>query len=272
MTRRIIRLGAALLTVGMATACSSAAQTGITPRPAPASSEGGGQQHPAQASPSRSDAEFERIFRARQDSARMRFTPADAEFITHMIPHHAQAIEISLLAPKNGASPQIQTLAARIINAQKDEIRIMQMWLKDRGQPVPEVHVMMDHPAGHMPNPADRTHADTTHADTTRADMAHADMAHADMAHADMAHMDMPGMLTPAQIRELEQAKGKAFDRLFLERMIDHHRGAVTMVKKLYETDGALNDEAVFKIASDVQVDQLTEIARMELMLQAMAR
>jgi uncharacterized protein (DUF305 family) len=189
--------------------------------------------------------EFERIYRARLDSATMRFTPADAEFITHMIPHHAQAIEISLLAPKNGASPQIQTLAARIINAQKDEIRIMQTWLKDRGQPVPEVHVLMDHPAGHAMDMPAASHDD---------------------------HMDMPGMLTPAQVRELEQAKGAAFDRLFLERMIDHHRGAVTMVQKLNATDGAMNDEAVFKIASDVQVDQLTEIARMELMLKAMDR
>jgi uncharacterized protein (DUF305 family) len=77
----------------------------------------------------------------------------------------------------------------------------------------------------------------------------------------------MPGMLTPAQIRELDGARGPAFDRLFLTYMIQHHEGAVTMVTELFGIDGALQDEGVFKLASDIQVDQLTEIARMEKML-----
>ena len=80
-------------------------------------------------------------------------------------------------------------------------------------------------------------------------------------------HM-MPGMLTQAQLEELAAAFGPEFDRLFLTGMISHHGGAVTMVTDLFAADGAGQDEAVFKLASDIQVDQITEIARMELMLE----
>jgi len=150
-----------------------------------------------------------------------------------MIGHHAQALVMSALAPKNGASATIQTLAARITNAQQDEIATMQQWLRSRGQPVPEVHIegtsLMVHGAEH-------------------------------------AH-HMPGMLTDAQLRELAEARGSRFDRLFLQYMIQHHRGAVTMVNELFATDGAGQDQDVFKFAADAQVDQSTEIARMELLL-----
>jgi uncharacterized protein (DUF305 family) len=77
----------------------------------------------------------------------------------------------------------------------------------------------------------------------------------------------MPGMLTQAQLKELDQARGGEFDRLFLTFMIRHHRGAVTMVNDLFGSQGAAQDETVFKFASDVNVDQSTEIARMERML-----
>lgn len=181
-----------------------------------------------------STAALEALYWARMDSARMRFTEADVDFMTGMIGHHAQALVMSAMAPTHGASAGVQTLAARIINAQKDEIATMQQWLRDRGQPVPEVHIdgttLMVHGAG--------DHA-----------------------------MHMPGMLTPAQIQELDAARGTDFDRLFLTYMIQHHGGAVTMVDDLFSTDGAGQDEAAFKLASDINVDQLTEIARMELML-----
>ncbi len=90
-----------------------------------------------------------------------------------------------------------------------------------------------------------------------------------DPHHAMHGHL-MPGMLTEAQMRELEQARGPEFDRLFLIYMIQHHRGAVEMVKQLYGTPGAAQDDTVFKFADDVGVDQTTEIARMERMLDAM--
>ena len=184
-----------------------------------------------------STAELEELFRARRDSARMHFTEADVAFMKGMIAHHAQALVMSRLAPTHGASPAVQTLAARIINAQKDEIATMQRWLRDRGQPVPEIHI-------------DGTNL----------------MVHGAGDHA----MHMPGMLSQEQLEELDQAHGAAFDRLFLKYMIQHHRGAVTMVHDLFSIDGAAQDEAAFKLASDIQVDQITEINRMQRMLDAM--
>jgi uncharacterized protein (DUF305 family) len=180
---------------------------------------------------------LEALYRARTDSARMRFIPADASFVTDMIGHHAQAIVMARMAPTHGASSQVKTLAARIINAQEGEIGLMQQWLKDRAQPVPEIMYMgndiMMHGIDHEMNM-------------------------------------MPGMLTPAQMAELDRARGAQFDRAFLTFMIQHHSGAVAMVEKLFATDGAAQERSVFKLASDVQVDQRTEIARMEQMLSAM--
>jgi uncharacterized protein (DUF305 family) len=178
------------------------------------------------------NAELEEIYRARKDAERMRFSDADVHFMTGMISHHAQALVMADLAPTHGASKEVQTLAARIINAQKDEIATMQHWLRDRDQPVPEIHIeglnMMVH-GGHA--------------------------------------MHMPGMLTPRQLQELDAARDAEFDRLFLSYMIQHHRGAVTMVHDLFATDGAAQGELTFKLASDIQVDQITEIDRMGLML-----
>ena len=173
------------------------------------------------------------IARARADSARYPYTEADVRFMSHMIGHHAQAIVMAGWAPTHDAGPAVQRLAERIVNAQQDEIATMQRWLGDRRQPVPEAH-----PAGHK------------------------------MAMNGAEHeMLMPGMLTAAQMGQLDAARGLEFDRLFLTFMIQHHRGAVTMVKNLFDSYGAGQDETVFKFASDVNVDQTTEIARMEAML-----
>ena len=214
-----------------------------------------------------SNAEIEALYRARQDSARMRFTDADVEFVTGMISHHAQALIMSELAPTHGASQSVQTLAARIINAQRDEIAFMQRWLADRGQPVPQVEIdglnltiEMKAPEGAAAHEAGMAHADHNEAAPA-----------ADHAMHDMAGHQMPGMLTQAQLEELAAAFGPEFDRLFLTYMIDHHAGAVTMVDDLFAVDGTGQDEAVFKLASDVQVDQITEINRMQLMLDDMA-
>lgn len=210
-------------------------------------------QEPDTESATLTNAEIEALYEARQDSARMRFTPADVDFVTGMISHHAQALIMSELAPTHGASPSVRTLAARIINAQADEIARMQRWLEDRGQPVPEVvidgldlAIEMRQPAGAGPD----THAGHE-------------------GHAAHDH-DMPGMLTRRQLEELDAAVGPEFDRLFLTYMIQHHGGAVTMVDDLLAVDGAAQDRAVFKLASDIQVDQITEIERMKRMLEAM--
>ncbi|MBA2669339.1 MAG: DUF305 domain-containing protein [Gemmatimonadetes bacterium] len=189
-----------------------------------------------------STAEMEAIIRARRDSARMRYSQADVRFMNMMISHHAQALVMANMGTSHGASPSVKVLAGRIISSQEDEIATMQQWLRDRRLPAPEVHIrgttVMIHAGEHG----------GVH---------------------DSAHM--PGMLTQEQLDRLDKARGAEFDRLLLTFMIQHHRGAVTMVHELFATDGAGQDEEVFKFASDVQVDQTTEVARMELMLSQMS-
>jgi uncharacterized protein (DUF305 family) len=192
------------------------------------------------------------VARARADSARYPYVKADIDFMTGMIHHHAQAIYISRWAESHGADAAVKRLTARIINAQTDEITLMQTWLKDRGQPVPMVDT-----AGTVTMPAAAGAAAGGH------DMS-AHMGH-DMSA--MGGMMMPGMLSDAQLKELEAARGADYDRLFLTYMILHHRGAVTMVKQLFTADGAGQDETVFKFANDVEVDQSTEIKRMYTMM-----
>ncbi len=190
---------------------------------------------PAESAQARADSAA--IARARADSIRYPYTAADVKFMSSMIGHHAQALQIAAWAPTHGASAPVRTLAARIINSQRDEIETMQRWLRDRQQPVPELR-----PSG-MPMPTGAAHGHSDH------------------------EMLMPGMLTAAQKTQLDQARGAEFDRLFLTFMIQHHRGAVSMVNDLFSSYGAGQDETVFKFASDVNVDQITEIERMEGML-----
>jgi uncharacterized protein (DUF305 family) len=175
--------------------------------------------------------------KARADSVRRPYTKADIDFVNGMIHHHAQAILMSKMAPTHGAAASVRTLTARIINAQQDEIRIMQQWLIDRGQPVPEPN-----PYGMPMNMGGMNH-----------------------------EMLMPGMLTREQIAQLDSARGPEFDLYFLKDMVQHHTGAVGMVKTLFASPGAGQDETIFKVASDINVDQSTEIARMNRMLLAIA-
>ena len=206
----------ASLALALLAACSGSGVVETTPRP-------------AGATPS----DLAAIEKARADSARYPYTAADIEFITGMISHHAQAIKMAEWAPTHGASPAVRVLADRVINAQQDEIALMQQWLRDRRQPVPE------------PDPKGMK------------------MVMGGAEH----HMLMPGMLTDAQMTQLDQTRGREFDKLFLTLMIQHHRGAVSMVDKLFGTYGAGQDGVVWKLASDVNIDQLTEITRMEKLL-----
>jgi len=179
------------------------------------------------------ESEAAAIAQARTDSIRRPYTAADVSFMSGMIHHHAQAIVMSRWAGSHGAGPAVQRLADRIINAQQDEILTMQSWLRDRRQPVPD-------------------------ATATGMKMNMGGMEH---------EMLMPGMLTDEQMKQLDAARGPEFDKLFLTYMIQHHKGAVSMVKELFDSYGAGQDEVVFKFASDVNVDQTTEIARMEKLL-----
>lgn len=217
-------------------------------------------------------AALEALYAQRQMEAKMNFTQADVDFMTGMIGHHAQALIMSNLSPKNGANPEVQRLSARIINAQNDEIAAMQRWLRERGQPVPVVEVDGLNLIITMTDPDAEPSGDMGEMDHGEGEMDHAAMGHdmGGMDHGDMPmhdHSGMAGMLSPAQLEELAAARGAEFDRLFLTYMIQHHSGAVTMVDDLFAADGAANDEAAFKLASDINVDQKTEIARMYKML-----
>ena len=166
------------------------------------------------------------------------YTDADIHFISGMIGHHAQAIVMAGWAPTHGASKSVRVLCERIINAQTDEITLMQNWLNDRHQPVPEAT------AGPMKM----------------------------TMHGIEHEMLMPGMLSDEQMKQLDAATGTEFDHRFLTFMIQHHQGAVNMVAQLFGTTGAGQDEAIFKFASDVNVDQTTEIDRMQKMLLTLPR
>lgn len=232
-------IAATLVVAASLTACSSASpKTTTVPAPAAGTTPAGpsaATRIAPQVAPEQGHVAA--IARARADSARRPYTAADIHFMQSMIGHHAQAIQMSRMAPTHGARPSVLTLAERILNSQQDEIATMQRWLEDRLQPVPEA---------------------TPHGMT--------------VMHDGMAHeMLMPGMLTDAQMKQLDEARGREFDRLFLTFMIQHHRGAVAMVSELFGSYGAGQDELVFKFASDVNVDQTTEIARMERMLFALA-
>lgn len=169
-------------------------------------------------------------------AAQSAHTAADAQFMTGMVDHHAQAVLIAGWAPSHGASQSILTLCERIVAGQSDEIELMQRWLADYGEPVPEgkAHYMSG------------------------------------MDMSDMGHASMPGMLTQAQLEQLDAARGPEFDRLFLTYMIQHHQGAIVMVDRLFGTQGAGEEERSFRFASDVYADQTTEIDRMQKMLAAL--
>lgn len=167
------------------------------------------------------------------DTGRFRYTSADVAFMSGMIHHHAQAVLMAGWAPTHGASASVQALCARIVVAQRDEIALMQRWLRERREPVPEGDASHDMMPG-------------------------------------MEHPLMPGMLTPEQLAQLDSARGPEFDRLFLTYMIRHHQGAITMVNQLQSSQGAGEEETVFRFSSDVFADQTTEIARMQRMLAAL--
>jgi uncharacterized protein (DUF305 family) len=158
---------------------------------------------------------------------------ADVEFMQGMIMHHAQAVEMTALIPTHTENKDLRSLGARISSSQADEIKFMKRWLAARGQAL---------------------------------SMAMPGMPDMDKSGHPMALM--PGMLTAEQMDALRKANGAEFDRLFLEGMIQHHGGALTMVKDLFETAGAGQDAEVFDFATDVDTGQRAEIRIMQGMLE----
>lgn len=167
------------------------------------------------------------------------YTVADVQFMQGMIGHHAQAIVMAAMAPTHGASAQVSLFCRKIMLSQRDEIELMQSWLRDRGEKVPAPGDAHAHGALPM------------------------DMA---MDRGDHA-MLMPGMLTAEQLAQLEQARDATFDRLFLTFMIQHHEGALIMVAKLFDSPGAGQTPEIFGYATGVDADQRAEIGRMQGML-----
>ena len=166
---------------------------------------------------------------------RLPYSDADVDFMTGMIPHHAQAVIMAGWAPTHGARHDVAVLCERIVVGQRDEIHLMQTWLRDRGLPVPDERSTRMHMK--MPN--------------------------------GMEHdMLMPGMLNDEEMAALDKARGPEFDRLFLQGMIKHHQGAIDMVDVLMKSYGAAQDDTVFKFANDVFADQNIEIDRMKQMLE----
>ncbi len=165
-------------------------------------------------------------------------SPADVLFMQGMIMHHAQAVEMTALIESHTENKYLRTLGARISSSQSDEITFMKRWLAFRGQSIPEA----------MP------------------DMHHEKMSHEKMSHESMALM--PGMLTPEQMEALRKAKGEKFDHLFLKGMIQHHGGALTMVKDLFDSAGAGQDAELFNFTTDVDSGQRAEIRVMQNMLE----
>ena len=158
-------------------------------------------------------------------------SPADVQFMQHMIIHHAQAVEMTALIASHTDNQELRSLGARINRSQSDEIAFMKRWLSARGESIsPAMH---DMPGMNM----------SSH------------------------QMLMPGMLTAKQMDALKKAKGQQFDHLFLTGMIQHHSGALTMVKELFDTAGAGQDAELFNFATEVDSGQRAEIRIMQTML-----
>ena len=168
-------------------------------------------------------------------------SPADVRFMQGMIMHHAQAVEMTALIESHTVSKNLRSLGARINGSQSDEIKFMKRWLEARGEPTREP---ISPAMPEMPGMDMSSHS--THS---------------------MHSMLMPGMLTAKQMEDLKKAKSEKFDRLFLTGMIQHHNGALIMVKDLFDTAGAGQDAELFNFATDVDSGQRAEIRIMETML-----
>lgn len=168
-------------------------------------------------------------------------SPADVDFMQGMIMHHSQAIEMTALIASHTENQDLRLLGARISRSQSDEIKFMRRWLAARGE-------SLSMPASEMPG-----------------------MEPGTQPGMDMSHHPpplMPGMLTPQQMAALRKTKGADFDRLFLTGMIQHHNGALTMVRDLFDTAGAGQEADLFNFATDADNSQRAEIRIMQAMLE----
>ncbi|MEE4210117.1 MAG: DUF305 domain-containing protein [Parvularcula sp.] len=169
--------------------------------------------------------------------ASSRYTQADADFMRMMIPHHAQAVEMAVLAADRTNNPDIIDIAGRIQASQDDEIAYMKEWLEMRGEPT------------EMPM------------------MDHGGMSMADHQKMMDSHYKAMGMATKDEMAQLAEAEGVAFDRMFLNLMIPHHEGALRMVDDLLDAAGSAYDPAFYEFVNGIVADQEAEITKMDLLL-----
>ncbi|NBB85085.1 MAG: DUF305 domain-containing protein [Bacteroidetes bacterium] len=198
----------------------------------------------------------QRPMAALERSAGPQYTEADVAFMQDMIMHHAQAVQMTALVSDRAAGEEVRQLAQRIERSQDDEIAFMRRWLTRRGEQAPLLPpAMHDAANGDQAGHAEQEHAEQDHE------------AHQASHRAMEDHSDMAGMLSPDQLDALAAASGEAFDRLFLEFMIFHHEGAITMVDELFAAPNAGQETEMFDFASHVESDQAIEIARMQRLL-----
>lgn len=157
----------------------------------------------------------------------------DVEFMHGMIMHHAQAVEMTAMIESRTENKELRLLGARISHSQAEEMRFMERWLVARGE---QTAMPMQDMSG----------------------------SHSHGSHESGNQMLMPGMLSAKQMAALRKAKGAEFDKLFLTGMIQHHIGALVMVKDLYGTAGAGQDAELFNFATDIDSGQRAEIRIME--------
>jgi len=166
------------------------------------------------------------------------YTRADVRFMRGMIPHHAQALEMTALAERHATTEAVRRMALRMEISQRDEIGLMARWLRERGEEVPDWDEAVEKGVA--------------------------------LAMVERGESLMPGMLSPEEMNALSDARGVEFDRLFLRLMIEHHRGAVVMVRNLFDDPAAGQEAAIFRFASHVDADQTAEIARMRRVLEGL--
>jgi uncharacterized protein (DUF305 family) len=162
-------------------------------------------------------------------SAVAQFNDVDVSFAQGMVPHHQQAVEMSELAAERAESVEVKELAKKIEAAQAPEIEQLTTWLEAWGE---------DAPSG--------------------------DMGHGDMGHGD-TDSEMSGMMTGEDMAMLEDANGAGFDEMFLQMMVEHHEGAVSMAKT--EVAEGENPDAI-AMAKAIIATQNDEIDQMQQLLE----
>jgi uncharacterized protein (DUF305 family) len=255
--QQLIRLSEVVMASGMSGLCAAvvccAVSTGLAQQ-APVIVQPG-----APGQPSRTLTETTAVAEVRPPSE------ADVRFMQDMIMHHGQAVEMTELLKTRSKNPEVQELGRKIDVSQSDEIRWMKQWLAERAIPLQAMTSMprTDPPAMDHSSMAGMDHSKMDH--SSMAGMDHSQMPGMDHGHAPdgtdpMDVAMMPGMLTPRQMDALRHADGEQFDRLFLTGMIQHHSGALLMVKQLFAAPGAGQDPQLFDFANDVDNTQLAEI------------